>query len=103
MSSSGNLGQQQAPSYYLVEDEDDLGPVNLARAEARRSFRDRWRHGDTVLALIDELLHTGREREAAAIQRVLGYDDDEEAMRAYVSRLWAEDWDCPEDGIFDQL
>ena len=27
-------------------------------------------------------------------------DDD---IRAYVSRLWAEDWDSPEDALYDDL
>lgn len=26
---------------------------------------------------------------------------DEVSERAYVSRLWAEDWDSPEDSIYD--
>lgn len=26
---------------------------------------------------------------------------EDEEMRAYVSALWAEDWDSPEDGIYD--
>jgi len=32
--------------------------------------------------------------------------DDDEAdgdVRAYVSRLWAEDWDCEDDAIYDDL
>lgn len=26
---------------------------------------------------------------------------DDEFMRSYVSRLWAEDWDSPEDAVYD--
>lgn len=26
---------------------------------------------------------------------------EDRAVRAYVSRLWAEDWDCPEDAVYD--
>ena len=32
--------------------------------------------------------------------RALGLYDDE-MDRLYVSRRWAEDWDCPEDGVYD--
>lgn len=39
---------------------------------------------------------------AEIIERVPGLDDDEEAMRAYVSRQWADDWDSPEDSVYDQ-
>lgn len=27
--------------------------------------------------------------------------DDDHAMREYVSELWAEDWDSPEDSVYD--
>jgi hypothetical protein len=27
--------------------------------------------------------------------------EDDELIRAYVSRLWAEDWDSPEDSVYD--
>ncbi|MGE5829658.1 MAG: hypothetical protein ACM30G_15060 [Micromonosporaceae bacterium] len=30
-------------------------------------------------------------------------DLSDEEVRAYVSRLWAQDWDCPEDGAYDAL
>jgi hypothetical protein len=30
-------------------------------------------------------------------------DDQEDLdLRSYVSRLWAEDWDSPEDSVYDQ-
>lgn len=29
--------------------------------------------------------------------------DDDGLERAQVSRLWAEDWDCPEDAAYDDL
>jgi hypothetical protein len=28
---------------------------------------------------------------------------DEELIRAYVSRLWAEDWDSPDDSVYDEM
>ena len=35
----------------------------------------------------------------------MSYEDDgtDEHVRAYVSRLWAEDWDNPEDALYDNL
>ena len=30
-------------------------------------------------------------------------DHGEDADRDYVSKLWAEDWDCPEDSIYDKM
>ena len=48
---------------------------------------------------------TARLRIAAALHRLTGWDvfaDDAEAERAYVSRLWAEDWDSPEDAVYDE-
>jgi len=82
-----------ADSYYLAGEEP--------RAITARTFAARWQHADAVSELISELFISGRTREAAAIRRVLGHDDDEAAMRAYVSRLWAEDWDSPEDSVYD--
>jgi hypothetical protein len=67
----------------------------------RATFADRWQYTDIITELVDELSATGRIREAAAVKRVLGHDDDEAAMRAYVSRLWAEDWNSPEDSVYD--
>lgn len=61
----------------------------------------RWRYPDLVPELLTELVASGRDGEAAAIRRVLGYDDDEAAMRAYVSRLWADDWDSEADSVYD--
>lgn len=29
-------------------------------------------------------------------------DFDDEMIRAYVSRLWSEDWDSPEDTVYDK-
>lgn len=48
---------------------------------------------------------TARYRIAAVLHRMTGWDtfsDDAEAGRAYVSRLWAEDWDSPEDAVYDE-
>ncbi len=101
MSSNTTLSRERTSGYYVLEGEEAV-PDFTDRAAALQDLRERWHRTDTVLALIDELTHTGRGREAAAIRRVLGHEDDEEAMRAYVSRLWADDWDSPEDSIYDK-
>lgn len=31
----------------------------------------------------------------------LAEDEDSRLMRSYLSRQWAEDWDCPEDAVYD--
>jgi hypothetical protein len=31
------------------------------------------------------------------------HEDSDDHVRAYVSRLWAEDWDSPEDSLYDDL
>ena len=46
-----------------------------------------------------------RFRIAAALHRLTGWDVfsvDAEAERVYVSKLWAEDWDSPEDAVYDE-
>jgi hypothetical protein len=103
-------------NYYCVDAGDDdtqvaerkdiaAGPSahrhSYKREASRVGFTNRWHRPDAVLELLEELVTGGRVREAAAIRRVLGHDDDEAAMRAYVSRLWAEDWDSPEDSAYD--
>lgn len=93
-SNTTTLNHERMSGYYVLEDVETV-QVSTSRAAAVEGLRERWHTTDAVLALIDELTHTGRGREAAAIRRVLGHEDDEEAMRAYVSRLWADDWDSP--------
>jgi hypothetical protein len=107
-------------SYYCVDVEDHhvvktarmsshtvgrYGPSGRAEeshATLARGLSERWRHPDAVSELLAELVSSGRSREAAAIRHVLGHDDDEAAMRAYVSRLWADDWNSPEDSVYDE-
>ena len=48
-----------------------------------------------------------RARMAAILYEITRWDvfadaDDEVDERAYVSRLWAEDWDSTEDAIYDE-
>jgi len=35
------------------------------------------------------------------IMRGDSLDEDAGLMRSYISRLWGEDWDCPEDNVYD--
>lgn len=44
-----------------------------------------------------------RGRMAAVLYSLTGWAVFEEDERAYVSRLWAEDWDCDEDAAYDDL
>lgn len=45
-----------------------------------------------------------RERLAHLLYRATGWETfaEDSAERAYVSRLWAEDWDSPEDTAYDR-
>lgn len=57
-----------------------------------------WRIGyGKVLAKIDAVTALEHSLEA----RYSSAREDETAMRQYVSALWAEDWDCPEDAVYD--
>lgn len=43
-----------------------------------------------------------RQRLAQVLYRITGWEIFGDGERSYVSRLWAEDWDSPEDAIYDQ-
>jgi hypothetical protein len=86
------------PSLFVVDPEK---PTHEPQHEHRGDLASRWQYTDVIPELLSELIATGRSSEAAAIERVLGHDDDEAAMRAYVSRLWADDWDSDEDSVYD--
>ena len=43
-----------------------------------------------------------RSRMAAILYQITGWETFGGDERAYVSRLWAEDWDNPEDAIYDE-
>lgn len=89
---------ESTPSLFIVDPENS---VHEPRHANRGDLASRWQYADVILELLSELIATGRSSEAAAIERVLGHDDDEAAMRAYVSRLWADDWDSDEDSVYD--
>jgi hypothetical protein len=42
-----------------------------------------------------------RARIAGILYRITGWEMFAADERAYVSRLWAEDWDSPEDSVYD--
>lgn len=96
--------------YYLLDPDDDetqaVSPpprrIPPTSGRPRRGISDKWLSPDPLSELLDELKLIGRPREAEVIERVLGLDDDEEAMRAYVSRQWADAWDSPEDSVYDE-
>jgi hypothetical protein len=109
MTTTAALYAHESENYYCIDEDDGFELEPIVPPRVRRSPRglngtsltERWQYTDTISELVDELQNTGRQQEAAAVKRVLGHDDDEAAMRAYVSRLWAEDWDSPEDAIYD--
>lgn len=43
-----------------------------------------------------------RDRIATMLYRITGWEMFGAGERAYVSRLWAQDWDSPEDSAYDQ-
>lgn len=97
--------------YYLLEPDDDIEEptpqapsraVPPTKGKPRRGVSDKWHSPDPLAELLDELKLIGRPHDAEMIERVLGLDDDEQAMRAYVSRQWADAWDSPEDSIYDE-
>lgn len=103
MSGRTTTGPGTRTADYYCMDESDAWVRDRGWRTSGGALAERWQHVDEVVAIIDALVHAGRGREAAAIERVLGHDDDEAAMRAYVSRLWADDWNSPEDSVYDQL
>lgn len=70
---------------------------SLVPAWPKQNLSNDWQAAyGKVLAKIDAvtaLEHSLEARYAA--------HEDETAMRQYVSALWAEDWDCPEDSVYD--
>jgi len=106
MSTCVQEAERNAGDLYVIDPDDEPEePVDepaLRDMPARGEFADRWLRTDPLTELLDQLRLIGRPREAEVIEQVLGLDDDEEAMRAYVSQQWADAWDSPEDAIYDQ-
>ena len=87
--------------------EDELDPVADAEIEVEdASLADRWVASDPLDEVLMILVRTGREREAQIIARILGDRDDDKLHRAMLISMQpslAEDWDSPEDAIYDEL
>jgi len=69
------------------------------------SLADRWHHRDAVHQLVDELFATGRTEEAKLVRAILTSSDAAEdmAVRAFLTTDWAEDWNSPEDSVYDRM
>jgi hypothetical protein len=71
----------------------DLTPDDVPEADVQRIRRGKEKpEGDP----------DARQRLASALYRITGWEIFGGDERAYVSRLWAEDWDSPEDSAYDQ-
>ena len=70
------------------------------------SLADRWHRRDSISELVDELIATGRRREAVIVEAILSRGDvaaaQDLAVKDYISANWAEDWDSPEDSVYNR-
>lgn len=69
-----------------------LDPAEVTEADERRITTGETSNGDPH----------ARERLARLLYQITGWETFGGDERAYVSRLWAEDWDNPEDSAYDQ-
>ena len=86
-------------------DETQARPTDSAETD-ELSFRARWQVSDPVDEVLLVLNQTGREREARVITQFLGDKSDAELHRAALASMQeglAEDWDSPEDAVYDEL
>jgi hypothetical protein len=59
---------------------------------------------DPLEELVDQLFRMGRTEQARTVETLLGLDRrEDDDVRSYVSALWAEDWNSPEDSAYDSL
>ena len=90
----------------LERDEVTVGAVARGADSQEGSLADRWHRRDSISELVDELIATGREREAVIVEAILSRGDSvaaqDLAIKNFVSADWAEDWDSPEDRIYNQ-
>lgn len=68
-----------------------LVPSEVTAADAQRVLSEPETSGDPCARL----------RLAEILYRITGWEVFGADERAYVSRLWAEDWDSPEDSAYD--
>jgi len=84
-------------------------PISLDEAPeeavAEGSLADRWHHRDAVHQLVDELFATGRTEEAKLVGAILtsSVAAEDMAVRAFLTSDWAEDWNSPEDSVYDRM
>jgi hypothetical protein len=90
--SQASWGPQESPSELATDEGLGLG------------LDADWNYGNPVDELLTVLVNLGRGAEAEVIRRVLVDDTQEEDMliRSLVSAKWAEDWDSPEDSVYDE-
>ncbi|WP_125633455.1 hypothetical protein [Nonomuraea sp. WAC 01424] len=81
-------------------------PAKLRIRGRRRTRRGRVHPGNPAILEGPWSAITSNAPAVALMQStLLHYEDDgtDEHVRAQVSRLWAEDWDSPEDALYDEL
>jgi hypothetical protein len=105
--------------YWQDEDEDEdellsgqgtssgqnVAPIpTVPTSDAEPALAADWNYEDPVDELLEVLTSTGRATEAEVIRRVLHEDTLEEdlGIRMLVSAKWAEDWNSPEDSVYDE-
>jgi hypothetical protein len=96
------------PGLLLIREEVEVGDPDMGNEPAAESpFSAHWRHLDPVDGVLRQLEEAGRGHEAELIKAVLAHavDDivDDQAIKAYVSTLWAEDWNSEEDALYDRM
>jgi len=84
-------------------------PISLDDAPevtpADDSLADRWHHRDAVHQLVDELFASGRTEEAKLVGAILtsSVATEDMAVRAFLTADWGEDWNSPEDRVYDRM
>ena len=94
------------PAEALDLEESAWEEASRQASSEKGTLRERWHTRDTVDQLVDELVSTGRTQEAGIIEAILnraGGDTDDKLIRAYVTKLWAADWDSDEDAVYDEM
>jgi hypothetical protein len=82
---------------YLSAATVEPAPLNLSPDKVPEADIQRIRVGEKPTG--DP---AARERLGRLLYRITGWEMFGGDERAYVSRLWAEDWDSPEDSSYDQ-
>jgi hypothetical protein len=90
------------PSEDTWNGQDDLVPDLTSNAEPELGAD--WNYENPVDEILEVLTSLGKTTEADVIRRVLLEDTLEEDLmiRMLVSVKWAEDWDSPEDNVYDE-